>query len=176
VWDSWHRRGPLPAHPVVVSFDDGYRSVLANALPVLSRLRWPGVLNLEYQIMRESFGMTPPMVRRLIAAGWEVDSHTIHHPDLTTVSAAQLVEETAGARRAIQREFRVPARFFCYPSGRTSARVEAAVARAGYLAATTTQPGLAQPNPADRFVLDRVRVNGGQSAAGLLAQLRAAGA
>src|SRR5689334_13605305 len=34
-WDSWHDDGPLPAKPVVVSFDDGYHSHLANALPVL---------------------------------------------------------------------------------------------------------------------------------------------
>ena len=31
----------LPAKPVVITFDDGYRDVLANAAPVLARLACP---------------------------------------------------------------------------------------------------------------------------------------
>lgn len=171
VWRAWHAHGPLPAKPVVVSFDDGYQSVYHNALPVMRRLRWPGVLNLEVQIMKTDFGLRPRRVRELIAAGWEVDSHTIHHPDLTTVSAAQLKLETAGARRAIQREFGVPVDFFCYPSGRFDEQVIAAVQAAGYKAATTTAPGWAAADDAAAYRLNRVRVNGGTSPAGLLGEI-----
>ena len=31
----------------MITFDDGYRSVFENALPVLEDLGWPGVLNLK---------------------------------------------------------------------------------------------------------------------------------
>ncbi|MGN6190133.1 MAG: hypothetical protein ACTHOE_14670, partial [Conexibacter sp.] len=71
-WDSWHAHGPLPAKPVVVSFDDGYHSHLANALPVLRALGWPGVLNLELKNIRSDYGLTAPQVRTLIDAGWEL--------------------------------------------------------------------------------------------------------
>jgi peptidoglycan/xylan/chitin deacetylase (PgdA/CDA1 family) len=171
VWDSWHANGSLPAKPVVVSFDDGYHSHFTNALPVLRALGWPGVLNLELKNVRSDYGLTDAQVRALIAAGWEVDSHTIDHPDLTTVDAARLRYEVAQSRAELKARFHIPVNFFCYPAGRYDAAAVAAVQAAGYLAATTTQPGLAQPAAADRFTLNRVRVNYGVSGASLVAQL-----
>jgi peptidoglycan/xylan/chitin deacetylase (PgdA/CDA1 family) len=157
----------------VISVDDGYHSNFANAAPVLRRLGWPGVLNLKVGNLHEpTYGLTPGQVRALIAAGWEVDSHTIDHPDLTTVDAATLEREVADSRRRLQRAFGVPVNFFCYPAD----AVIAAVERAGYLAATTVNPGLASPAEGDRFVLDRVRVNAGLSGAALVDQLRGLGA
>jgi peptidoglycan/xylan/chitin deacetylase (PgdA/CDA1 family) len=176
VWKSWHANGPLPRRPVVVSFDDGYRSHYTNALPVLRALGWPGVLNLELKNIRPDYGLTDPQIRALIAAGWEVDSHTIDHPDLRTVDAARLQYELVQSRAEIRQRFGVPADFFCYPAGKYDATVIAAVQRAGYLAATTTNPGLAQPVAADRFILNRVRVNNGVSGASLVSQLTALGA
>ena len=176
VWDSWHAHGPLPAKPVVVSFDDGYRSHVVNALPVLRALGWPGVLNLELKNIRPDYGLTVSQIRALLAAGWELDSHTINHPDLTTVDAATLRHEVADSRAELRRRFGVPVNFFCYPAGRYDAAAIAAVRAAGYLAATTTEPGLAQPAAADRFTLHRVRVNGGVGGASLVAQLASLGA
>src|SRR5204862_7168245 len=46
-WRAWTQGGSLPRRPVVVSFDDGYRGDYTHARPVLRRLGWPGVLNLE---------------------------------------------------------------------------------------------------------------------------------
>ncbi len=37
---------PLPSHPVLLSFDDGYRSVYTNAFPVLQRYRAPALVAL----------------------------------------------------------------------------------------------------------------------------------
>jgi peptidoglycan/xylan/chitin deacetylase (PgdA/CDA1 family) len=176
VWDAWHAHGPLPRRPVVVSFDDGYHSHFTNALPVLRSLGWPGVLNLELKNIRSDYGLTDAQVRALIAAGWEVDSHTIDHPDLRTVDAARLQHEVADSRTELQRRFHIPVRFFCYPAGKYDDAVIAAVQRAGYLAATTTNPGLAKPGEGDRFVLNRVRVNNGVAGAALVAQLAALGA
>jgi peptidoglycan/xylan/chitin deacetylase (PgdA/CDA1 family) len=170
-WDSWHADGPLPRRPVVVSFDDGYHSHIANAYPVLRGLGWPGVLNLELKNIRSDYGLTGAQVRQLVDAGWELDSHTIDHPDLTTVDAAALQHEVADSRAELRRRFGVPVNFFCYPAGRYDDAAVAAVRAAGYLAAMTTDPGLAQPDEAGRFTLDRVRVNGGTSGATLAAQL-----
>jgi peptidoglycan/xylan/chitin deacetylase (PgdA/CDA1 family) len=176
VWKSWHANGPLPRRPIVVSFDDGYRSHSTNALPVLRAFGWPGVLNLELKNIRPDYGLTDSEIRGLIAAGWEIDSHTIDHPDLRTVDAARLQYELVASRAEIRQRFGQPADFFCYPAGKYDATVIAAVQRAGYLAATTTNPGLAQPAEADRFVLNRVRVNNGVSGASLVSQLAALGA
>ncbi len=173
VWAAWHGRATLPPRPVVLSFDDGYRSDYTTALPLLRRLRWPGVLNLLVaNLGRPAWGLTPGMVRRMIAAGWEVDSHTLTHPDLTTLSGARLRREVAGSRRALRRRLGVGARFFCYPAGRYDAAVERAVRRAVYLAASTEDEGLARPG-GDPYALPRVRVDGGEPAATLLDQLAA---
>lgn len=171
VWDSWHTNGPLPSKPIVVSFDDGYRSHFTNALPVLRALGWPGVLNLELKNIRPDYGLTDAQVRALLAAGWEVDSHTIDHPDLTTVDAARLRYEVSQSRTQLKARFHIPVNFFCYPAGRYDAAAVAAVQAAGYLAATTTQPGLARPDEADRFTLSRVRVNNGVSGSTLVGEL-----
>jgi peptidoglycan/xylan/chitin deacetylase (PgdA/CDA1 family) len=169
VWDHWHRGAPLPKKPIVVSFDDGYRSVAHAALPAMRWRGWPGVLNLTVKNLRVSGGLSPRQVRRLIAAGWELDAHTVTHPDLTTLGDRQLVNEVAGSRRQLRRLFHVPVDFFCYPSGRYDARVIAAVRAAGYLGATTTVEGLATPGKP--YELRRVRVSGSDGIAGFATNL-----
>jgi len=169
VWDAWHGRARLPRRPVVLSFDDGYASQMRIALPVLRRERWPGVLNLALDWVDDLGG--DRAVRRLIDAGWQIDGHSRSHPDLTRVAAAQLADETAGARTELQARFDVPANFFAYPSGRHDARVVAAVRAAGYLGATTVKRGFARP--AAPYALARVQISGGMSADALLRRLRA---
>jgi peptidoglycan/xylan/chitin deacetylase (PgdA/CDA1 family) len=173
VFDYWRRGVALPRRPIVISFDDGYESQFRNALPVLEKLGWPGVLNLLVGNETPSWGLRPDKIRKLIAAGWEVDAHTIHHFDLTTLSGAALRREVAGSRRLIARRFGVPVDFFCYPSGRFNATVVAAVRAAGFLGASTERPGLARPT--ERFILPRIRIEGTDGSAGPLRKLRALG-
>lgn len=171
VFDSWRGAARLPSKPIVLSFDDGYLSDVRVALPDLKARRWPGVLNLEVANLKPVWGIRPPGVRKLIAAGWEIDDHTLTHPDLTKVDAVRLEDEIAGSRRVIRERFHVPVNFFCYPAGRYNAAVIAAVQRAGYLGATTTNYGLARPG--DLFTLARVRVDGSDGVRGLAAKLAA---
>lgn len=169
VWDAWSGGAPLPRRPLVLSFDDGYADQVRHALPALRRRRWPGVLNLALDFLPAMGGAEA--VRRLIAAGWEIDSHSTTHADLTTLDGERLREELAGSRARIAELFGVTPRFFCYPFGHLDAIVVAAVREAGYLAATTTRAGRATPR--DPFRLARLQVSRGVSAAGLLARLRA---
>jgi peptidoglycan/xylan/chitin deacetylase (PgdA/CDA1 family) len=165
VWEAWHRHGKLPSKPVVLSFDDGYRGQVRDALPVLAAAGWPGVLNLKVDNLADMGGTKA--VKRLIAAGWEIDAHTITHPDLTTLGAERLHEEVAGSRTRLRRLLGVAVSFFCYPSGRYDPTVIAAVKAAGYLAATTTRLGWASP-AGEPFALSRVRVDGGMSPGAVL--------
>lgn len=170
VWLARHGRATLPRKPIVLSFDDGYLSDVTVALPVLRRRGWPGVLNLEVANLKPVWGTRPAGVRRLIRAGWEIDAHTLTHPDLTTVGPTELWRQVDGSRVAIRRAFHVPVDFFCYPSGRYDAAVEDAVRRAGFLGATTTASGLFTV-AGDPYAMPRIRVNGGEGAAGLAASL-----
>src|SRR5207248_2547609 len=152
----------------------GYRSDWTAVTPVLRARRWPAVLNLEVANLRPVWGLRPPTVRRMIRDGWEIDAHTLTHPDLTRVSPAEDWRQIDGSRRALRREFAVPVAFFCYPSGRYDLAVVNDVRRAGFEGATTENPGLAKPSQ-NPYVLDRVRVDGGEGAAGLAASLAALG-
>ena len=165
VWDHWHRGRPLPARPIVISFDDGYREVADSALPIMQALEWPGVLNLTVKNLRVSGGLTEWRVQKLIDAGWELASHTQTHPDLPSLSGSALTAEVAGSRAILRSRFGVPVDFFCYPAGRYDARVIDAVRRAGYLGATTTVEGLARPGKP--YELKRIRVSGSDHVVGL---------
>jgi peptidoglycan/xylan/chitin deacetylase (PgdA/CDA1 family) len=167
-WDAWHHGGLLPSKPVVVSFDDGYSGQYKDAMPVLRSLHWPGVLNLKLGNLRD---LKAAHVREMIANGWEIDSHTINHPSLPSIDDAHLRYELEASKSRLNEEFGLTVNFFCYPAGAYNQHVIEAVKRAGYLAATTTDEGFARPQ--DTFVLGRVRVNGSDGPAGLLAKLRA---
>jgi peptidoglycan/xylan/chitin deacetylase (PgdA/CDA1 family) len=171
--DNWQRGIALPRKPVVVSFDDGYGSQVRNAMPVLRSLGWPGVLNLEVKNLSIAGGITKRQVRRLIAAGWEIDAHTLTHRDLTTLDPATVRHEVGGSRAALRRDFHVLVDGFAYPAGRYDATAEAAVRAAGFRAAVTTEPGLAHME-ADRAALPRIRVNGTESAAAVLEAVQTA--
>jgi peptidoglycan/xylan/chitin deacetylase (PgdA/CDA1 family) len=173
VLDAWAGRARLPRHPVVFSFDDGYLSQGKAAAGTLRARHWPGVLNLVLHNLDTPGGLTTGRIRRMIADGWEVDAHTLTHPDLTTLDAQALRHELVGSRRAIHDRFGVRADALCYPAGKFDARVEAAVRAGGFRAATTELPGAARPG-SDRYALPRVRVNGTDSAATVLTRVRAA--
>jgi peptidoglycan/xylan/chitin deacetylase (PgdA/CDA1 family) len=174
VVDAWNGRATLPARPIVLSFDDGYRSHVTAALPILAERGWPGVLNLDLSNLAPDWGIPSAGVRRLIAAGWEVDAHSMTHADLFVASGTTLAREVGGSRRAIRRLFGITPRFFCYPAGRYDAEAVAAVEATGFEGATTTGFGLASPT-AGRFTLARVRVDRGDGAAGLSRKLGALG-
>jgi peptidoglycan/xylan/chitin deacetylase (PgdA/CDA1 family) len=164
VWDHWHGGPRLPSKPVVVSFDDGSRDWYTHAYPTLRRHGWVGTMNLALSHLNR-VDIPVRWVRRLIAAGWQLDSHTLTHPDLSRLGGRDLRREVGSSRARLRRLFGVPVNFFCYPAGRYDARVIAEVRRAGYLGATTTVEGPAVPTTP--FTLTRVRVNGSDRAADL---------
>lgn len=163
---AWYHGATLPSKPVVISFDDGYRPQFTYALPELRRHGWAGVLNLK----AEGSDLYPSNVEAMLAAGWELAAHTIHHLDLTELDAAQLEEEVAGSRRILRREYGVHVKNFCYPAGRFDSTVIAAVEAAGYVGATTEISGYADRN--HPYELDRFEILGSQGVAGLAADLR----
>lgn len=170
VYDYWRRGLALPPKPIVLSFDDGYLGQFTNARPLLQRYHWPGVLNLAVQNVLDG-KLTVGQLRTMVRDGWEVDAHTLTHPDLTTLDHAELRHQVAGSRAWIRRKLGVPVAFFCYPAGKYDAAVVAAVRAAGFLGATTTNQG-----PASRsngwFTLNRIRVNRSDGLSVFAAKLR----
>jgi peptidoglycan/xylan/chitin deacetylase (PgdA/CDA1 family) len=168
LWSHWRDGGALPSKPVVITFDNGYQSQYGNALPVLRRLGWKAVENIQLTGLPPSQGgLSEAQVKGLVAAGWELDTQGISHADLIALDASQLHEQVAISRRTIQRRYHVPVHWFCYPSGHYDATVIAAVKEAGYLGSSTVVPGWAGPE-SDPYRLPRLRVLGGTTGAQLL--------
>jgi peptidoglycan/xylan/chitin deacetylase (PgdA/CDA1 family) len=172
---NWTRGTPLPAgKPIVLSFDNGYQSQYTQALPVLRKLGWVGVENMQLTGLPPSQGgLSEAQIKGLVAAGWELDTQGISHADLITLGPIALHEQVAVARAQVQRRYHVPVNWFCYPSGHYNPTVINAVKAAGYVGSTTVVPGWASPDEDDPYRLPRLRVLGGTSPEGLLAELAA---
>jgi peptidoglycan/xylan/chitin deacetylase (PgdA/CDA1 family) len=171
----WTRGAKLgPGRPIVLTFDNGYRSQYVNALPVLARLHWVADENIQLTGLPPSQGgLTDAQVRGLVAAGWELDTQGISHADLITLSPSELHDQVATARQILRRHYDVPVNWFCYPSGHYDATVISAVRAAGFIGSTTVVPGWASPS-SDPYRLPRLRVLGGTSPASLLSQITSA--
>jgi peptidoglycan/xylan/chitin deacetylase (PgdA/CDA1 family) len=171
-WAIWQGRATGPARPVVLSFDNGYASVFERAVPLLASYGWPGVLNLVVGRLNAPGGLSTAQVRHMIALGWEVDDDTLTHPDLSRLSPAGFRAQVLGAAQIIRADFGVPVHFVCWPSGEYNPAAVALLRQEGFLGATTTWPGDANPATEGAWTLDRVRVSWGESAPALLAALR----
>lgn len=160
--------------PVVLSFDNGYQSQYTRALPVLRRLGWVGVENIQLSGLPPSQGgLGRQEIRDLVAAGWELDTQGMSHASLISLDAEQLRYQIVDARQTLKQRYHVPVNWFCYPSGLYDPTVVAAVKAAGYAGSTTVVPGWAHPHE-DPYRLHRLRVLGGTTGQQLLALLDAA--
>lgn len=166
VQEAWYHGGKLPPKPIVLSFDDGYRPQFTFALPTLKEHGWAGVLNLK----AEGSDLYESNVKAMIAAGWELAAHTIHHLDLTELGPEELTEEVEGSRKLLQGEFNVPVNNFCYPAGQFDQTVIEAVEAAGYTGATTEISGFAEKNKP--FELARLEILRESHVAGLAEDLK----
>jgi peptidoglycan/xylan/chitin deacetylase (PgdA/CDA1 family) len=163
---AWYHGGTLPAKPIVITFDNGYPEQVTFAPKVLARHGWPGVL---FEITEEH--LRPFEIRPVIARGWEVDSHSATHPDLTELSGKELEYQVAASRRYLRRKFGIASDNFCYPSSEYDAATIAAVKEAGYVGAVTENAGDASRDLP--YELDRYEIEGGDGVAGLAADLAA---
>jgi peptidoglycan/xylan/chitin deacetylase (PgdA/CDA1 family) len=152
VWAAWKSGGVLPAKPVVISFDTGYHSVYANALPVMRERAFPGTLFLKPAQIQGDFPAAE--VKGLIAAGWELGAQP--GEDLNVASS----------RRALETAFRRRVQFFSYPAGQFDESAPAALREAGFLGALTLDEGLASPQDPP-YQLKRIPVRNGDGADGL---------
>lgn len=135
---------PPPPGCTVLTFDDGLKSQVTNALPALlaARVRatffvLPGFHDGAHQYMAASD------YRRLRAAGMALGAHTLNHPDLTLLfqadpgaAAAEVVE----SKRRLEAILRAPVDLFAYPFGAVDDQILKIVHSAGFRAAFTTEP------------------------------------
>jgi peptidoglycan/xylan/chitin deacetylase (PgdA/CDA1 family) len=161
--------------PVLLTFDDGYRDNLENAVPVLREHGFTAavfpVLDLSRRLncWDQAPALRAPLLderelRAVEDAGLELGSHTMTHPWLTRSGAAELADELARSREVLARVAARPLPVLAYPYGDVDARVKRAVLEAGYSAALAVNSGPLEIG-ADPLEIRRQRVGNGASEA-----------
>lgn len=151
----------LPAKPVILTFDDGYRDAYENALPLLKKYGMRATFFIVTDFIHASHPayLTWPMVQALNDAGMSIENHTRSHADLRRRNDDFLVWQILGAIESIQAYTGKRPQFFCYPGGFFDDNTVRVARSANVLAAVTTQYGKTH-TLSDAMVWSRVRVRG----------------
>jgi peptidoglycan/xylan/chitin deacetylase (PgdA/CDA1 family) len=159
------RRGlDLPAAAVVVTFDDGYRSVYEEAFPVLQAQGMTATVFLTVGPSGTGDDRLPslegrpmlswPEIREMQRAGITFGAHTLTHPDLTDLPQSQVETEMRASKVMIEDRLGAAVPWFAYPYGRYDER-SYALARRLFTCACSDALGLVSPR-SDPWALERV--------------------
>lgn len=151
---------PLPARPVLLTFDDGYADSYTQAAPILEKYGFSGTFFIITSMVGNEGYATWDQVLELEGRGMEIGSHTAAHPDLTTMEGADLERELAGSAATLNERLGHPVYWLCYPAGAFDRGAIEHAWAAGYLAAVTTMPGNIV-NSSHSMTLTRWRVGPG---------------
>jgi len=138
----------IPARSVVITFDDGWRSVYDIALPILKKYGYPATLFVYTDLIvgsRETLSWE--QVRELSRNGFDIESHSRTHRylgrkerkesfhDYFEAVRKEIVESSKVIRKQTGREVK----YLAYPYGDTNALVVAMARREGYRLAFTVE-------------------------------------
>mgnify|MGYP000114930483 CR=1 FL=1 len=121
---------------IIITFDDGYKDVLVNALPILKKFNF----NATCFLVTNSLGsfnrwdknkmnyknkeiMNLEEVKEWIDSGMFIGSHTHNHLDLTTLSNEDIINELRISKTFIKNKFDINVDVFCYPYGKVNLSV-----------------------------------------------------
>lgn len=133
---------PLPAKPVILTFDDGYSNFYWHAYPILQKYGyqahvfiitgkagWPGYLDWE-------------KIRELNGSGLvHFGSHGVDHVSLTSLGASALSFQLTESKKILERELGKSIMWFCYPFGTFNGNSIDALQASGYQGAVTAWGG-----------------------------------
>lgn len=162
---------------VVLTFDDGTRDFVDNALPVLQELNFSATLFIVAGMIggerawnalpgQRPLAQVPLLdaseLRALHAQGFTIGSHSMSHPQMSRLSDEEALRELARSRTVLSDMIGQPVRWFAYPYLAANERTKRLAREAGYAGAC------GGPNqPHTRYYLSRVDGTGYS-----LAQLR----
>ena len=168
-------RGTIPEDAILVTLDDGLRSLYLDALPTLERHGVPAVAFVSAGEMRPSNGSGTPVASRdplswselatVASSGMAIGSHAYTHRSLGRMPADQVRDEVVRSRETLEQRLGRRVTTLAYPFGTRADynHTVAAVCReSGYTCAFTSRHGAVRAG-ADPFTLPRVKVEGGES-------------
>jgi peptidoglycan/xylan/chitin deacetylase (PgdA/CDA1 family) len=167
---------PLPERAALITFDDGYRDNLENALPILAAHGYPAVVFVPIAYLEDSRPLPheEPLVRagirnptlswdqlsELEAGGVRIEAHGIGHRRLAELRPDEALREITTSKLRLEERLGREVEAYAYVKGsRADYRPEHAslVQQAGYKLAFTAVSGVNSPDT-DRFQLLRYNV------------------
>jgi peptidoglycan/xylan/chitin deacetylase (PgdA/CDA1 family) len=158
---------PLPAKPVVLTFDDGTADFHDVAVPLLARYGFTATVFVTSGWIGGSGSrtgdgvpagmLTWDQLRVVAQAGNEVAAHSVTHPELDHLPADLLRRELADSKSELEAQLGLAVTGVAYPFGYSSRLVRATTARLGYEYGCVVGNRLAT-DAADQFALPRLTV------------------
>lgn len=156
---------PAGDRQIALTFDDGFASVAQAAAPVLADAGVPATLFLTTGFVgRDNRWPSQPkgspvfemldwdQIEALHRGGWEIEAHSVSHPDLRSCSTEQLAEELDEPVVEIEQRLGRRPRIFSYPYGHFDPRVAEAVQLRFEWAVTTRMATLQIPATAPHHI------------------------
>ncbi len=134
----------VPCRSVMIMFDDGYYDVSTNALPIMNKYRYRGVISLILSRLDESDYLTGKDVIKMQNLDWEVANHTWDHPILRLKSEPELNRQINDSKRDLEKWFSIVewVRAFVYPGGFYDAQSLDALRASSHMYGFNTHHGL----------------------------------
>jgi peptidoglycan/xylan/chitin deacetylase (PgdA/CDA1 family) len=140
----------LPDKPIVITVDDGHRSVFEKLLPIVSREHFPVTLFIyPSAISNAPYALTWDQLRALRQTGWfDIQSHTYWHPNFNIERRHRSAEDfrqfvrgqLETSRRRIEAQTGAHVDMLAWPFGIHDDELTALAAQEGYVAAFTLAP------------------------------------
>lgn len=127
---------------VIITFDDGSKTVYDNAFPTLKKNNQRAVAYVVASRPGKSSNnyMNWSDLTKLYNLGWDISSHTVNHVDLTTLSDLRLIYELKESRNILMSHgFTRSDKFIAYPFGSYNEKVVKAVKENGYAMGRTIE-------------------------------------
>ncbi|MGH7243866.1 MAG: polysaccharide deacetylase family protein [Phycisphaerales bacterium] len=137
---------PLPEKSVMLTFDDGWETQYMIAYPSLKARGMVGVFFVHTGALKDEPGasMSWDDVCQMEDDGMDIESHTISHPSLPSITPEALQRELTESRALLESRLGRPVTALAYPFGDFTEREIDAAQRAGYRLAFSTEVGLLQ--------------------------------
>ncbi len=135
---------PFPNKSVLITFDDGYRSIFDNAFPLLKKYNYPFTVFVNTQPLEQKLEqfMTWNELQAIIDYGGAVANHSVSHPHMipqnqdhssrSKIKVNQL--EIEKAERALSINLSKYYKVFAYPYGEFDNQVKTLIGKQGYIA------------------------------------------
>ncbi|MGA2775509.1 MAG: polysaccharide deacetylase family protein [Candidatus Omnitrophota bacterium] len=149
----------FPHNTVVITIDDGHKSIFTYAYPVLKKYGFPATVFLvsDRVGVRKDY-LNWNEVKEMSKDNISFGAHTRNHVYLPLIEKKDILwNEIYGCKEIIEKQVGIRVDYFCYPTGGFTEEVKMLVEKAGYKGACTTNRGIDGTN-ADVYALNRVSI------------------